>query len=77
MQEFKPCPFCGGKDIFLKYNGSNHGRFYYVECETCGGRTKGICRPWREIDEDNDPYEWDCQQAMTVKRLWERRSVDA
>lgn len=76
MQEFKPCPFCGGPDIFLKYNGSKNGRFYYVECETCGGRTKGVCRSWRDLPSGTleDPHEWDCDAALTVTRLWNRRT---
>lgn len=77
MQDMKPCPFCGGTDIFLRYNGSRNGRFYYVECETCGGRTKGVCRPYNSIPKDDDPHEWDCHEAQTVTRLWNRRVANA
>lgn len=77
MQGFRECPFCGGTDIFLKHNGSKNGVFYYVECETCGGRTKGVCRPWRDIPQGKDEHEWDCYQAMMVARLWERRADNA
>lgn len=78
QSEMKPCPFCGGVDVFVKYNGSKNGLFYYVECETCGGRTKGVCRPWRDVPEkEADPHEWDCQQAMMVSRLWNRRVENA
>lgn len=76
MQAYKPCPFCGGRDVYMKYNGAKNGRFYYIECGTCGGRTRGVCRPYRMI-QDPDLHEWDCEQALNVERLWERRADDA
>ena len=40
MSELLPCPFCGGKAIFVvKSNISNHqgvGFDYNIECSSCG-----------------------------------------
>ena len=70
MQEkLKPCPFCGGDDIYTKYNGAKHGRFYYIECNTCGGRTRGACIPFSEAQE----HEWDNRAVNTVTMLWNQR----
>ena len=44
--------------------------------EFYGGRTRGVCRPYRMI-QDPDLHEWDCEQALNVERLWERRADDA
>lgn len=76
MQELKACPFCGSNEAFLKYNGAKHGYFYYVECTICGGRTRGVCRPWRDVPSGtlDDPDEWTNQYAVTAKKLWNQRS---
>lgn len=76
MQEYKSCPFCGCDDIYIKYNGAKHGRFYYVECQLCGGRTRGACRPYSDIQTPDD-HEWDCTQAKAVGMLWNRRVTNA
>lgn len=41
----KPCPFCGDEDI-QEYNECNH---VWLECPTCGGRTK-MCRTLYEAN---------------------------
>ena len=80
QKEFKPCPFCGAgvENIFIKRNTSKHGIFYYIECAICGGRTRGICRPWSDIKdpekEETHEERWQNDQAMTVSMLWNRRS---
>lgn len=74
MQGIKDCPFCGGSDIFTKYNGSRNGRFYYIECTTCGGRTRGVCVPNKELERID---EWDNNAIDTVSMLWNRRVSDA
>ena len=74
QKELKSCPFCGSDDVFLKYNGAKHGLFYYVECAVCGGRTRGACRPWKDVPDGTDKHEWDCAAAEIVTLLWERRS---
>ena len=71
QSNLKDCPFCGGSDIFLKYNGARHGYFYYVECNTCGGRTRGACLPDGQYSEET---EWDNKAARTVELLWNQRS---
>lgn len=73
QEELKECPFCGSDQAVMKYNGAKHGRFYYIECEICGGRTRGVCRPFRDIPND-DPNEWDNRYAHTAITLWNQRS---
>jgi hypothetical protein len=80
QKEFKPCPFCGAgaENIYIKRNASKNGIFYYIECEICGGRTRGICRPWDQIKEpekeESHEERWQNNQARTVMNLWNRRS---
>lgn len=74
MEKVKSCPFCGSDEIMLKYNGSRHGRFYYMECDVCGGRTRGICVPTKELDGLD---EWNNDAAAKVERLWNRRCENA
>ena len=31
-EEPEPCPFCGGKHLFVNINGNN---FWYVSCKSC------------------------------------------
>lgn len=43
--ELRPCPFCGEKKVKIRADmlpGSRMTRQWYVECESCGGRTAGI-----------------------------------
>ena len=38
MAELKPCPFCGGYDVFVIYNIEKDPpnlKFFRVICETC------------------------------------------
>lgn len=36
-----PCPFCGS-DAEIRNNPSSTGRYYWVECGLCGGKTKAL-----------------------------------
>lgn len=45
QEALKPCPFCGDEDI-QEYNECNH---VWLECPTCGGRTK-MCRTLEEAE---------------------------
>ena len=74
---FMNCPFCGAdsKNVHLKMNTSKNGRFHYVECGICGGRTRGICLPWEFISEsETDTERMNCEQSKAVIRLWNTRS---
>ena len=76
QSKLSSCPFCGSDNVYLKYNGAKHGRFYYVECAICGGRTRGVCRPYTDIPRSDEPdeHEWDCMAAINAEVLWERRA---
>ena len=76
QEEMKSCPFCGGESVELKHNSAKYGWFYYVECVSCGGRTRGICRPRKELPnyDEEDVNEWDNRYADTVVMLWNRRA---
>lgn len=37
--KLKPCPFCGGTNLYYA-----EGRFYAVECGDCGGKVVGAFR---------------------------------
>jgi hypothetical protein len=71
----KNCPFCDGSDIYLKYNGSRYGRYFYVECQTCGGRTRGVCMPNREIPtrKESGVDDFDNRYAVEAMNCWNRR----
>lgn len=34
MEELKPCPFCGGKNVKL-YTYTGVMNYYYIECDDC------------------------------------------
>ena len=42
MNEYKPCPFCGGTDIdYNSETGYNDGGFWsWIECNDCGATAK-------------------------------------
>lgn len=75
-RELKACPFCGSEEIYMKYNGGRFGDFYYAECAICGSRTRGVCRPYKElpIADEEDKHEWDNNAANAVRVLWNQRT---
>ena len=50
MAELKPCPFCGNKDVELRFRTMNLNSdlngmdYYYVECHNCYGTGPWIYR---------------------------------
>lgn len=70
QEDFKPCPFCGSREVYLLFNEAKNGLFYYVGCGTCGGRTRGIFRDYRSV---HDADTMDCSEARKAISLWERR----
>lgn len=70
MEKLLTCPFCGNDQIYTRYNGSRSGRFYYLECDLCGARTRGVCVPFNKLQ---DMDEWDNEAVERVTRLWNRR----
>lgn len=72
-RELKACPFCGGDATYYRKHGGWRARdsvFYWVECETCGAKTK-----MTSIDEDecSDDKEWNNIATRRVASLWNRR----
>ena len=55
MDNFRPCPFCGGDIEIVSDNSVYDGRKYcemeYAECQKCYMRSPSI-----EVDEDNEKY---------------------
>ena len=72
MSELKPCPFCGGKAWYWT-RGTRYGHIAWIECETCGCKTKAVST---KLQVDDAGFE----QSTPVKVLdaiWNRRAYDA
>lgn len=73
LSDLKPCPFCGCETPWLKYNTSRSAfMFYYVECPTCGAKSKTVSRSIHMYDDKDDPL--DCDAAETVVHAWNTRN---
>lgn len=72
--KIKPCPFCGGRDADLvtKWDSRTKSRFYWVECNVCGGRgaSKGVAE-W-----DSEEPNFDSYTALMATRAWNRRAAE-
>lgn len=53
--ELKPCPFCGGMNLYYET-----GRFFGVECADCGGKIVGA---YRTVEEAADA--WNTRKGET------------
>ena len=42
MAELKPCPFCAGIEIMTFSRSGRKGAFAWVECDTCGAKTRCV-----------------------------------
>lgn len=62
------CPFCGGEPIMM-YQHSSNGIFGWIECQTCGGRTKTK----RVYGVPGDPDFYDQFAYNALWTLWTRR----
>ena len=66
MKEYKLCPFCGG-EARQNFNYARNGYVYvFVECDTCGAKTK-VIRIHENYFEADAVYE-------TPQRAWNRRT---
>ena len=74
--ELKPCPFCGGEDVFVHWKGARYGRvIYFVKCEKCGAQTRAFSL-YADIDElKNSPEEWNNSAAFNATESWNRRTA--
>lgn len=69
--ELKPCPFCGGMNLYYA-----EGMFYAVECADCGGKVVGAYRTeeeavkaWnRRVQPTFTPDELDAIRRMFAER---------
>ena len=67
----KACPFCGGEAWFWTKE-SRFGYFAWVECETCGCRTKAVST---RIQADDDGFK-DSTAAKVLGASWNRRKEE-
>ena len=65
--EIKNCPHCGG-ECDLYYQGGRHGYFCWVECCSCGCKSRSFCLGQSVSDDWFDSVP--AQRAATV---WNRR----
>lgn len=67
----KPCPFCGGAaDLVTNWSDRAKARFYWVECDTCGGR--GATKSEAEWNPQTPCF--DGLIALKAARAWNRRT---
>lgn len=72
MMQLDFCPFCGG-DPVLSYRGGTSGVFGWVECSTCGCRTKAKRLYTLEINGEQSPLFWSQQAFVELSAIWNRR----
>lgn len=69
--EFKACPFCGqdAATLYRNYSGRLRKYFVWVECDTCGARSKATA-------EDSDPADenWESAECRRVVGAWNMRA---
>lgn len=71
--DFKPCPFCGNENIHLHYYGNLNSVSYYVKCDICECRTRGVFRKLNGYTDFED-VGFDCDQAHDAVELWNMRA---
>ena len=68
MEDIKTCPHCGGESD-LYYQGGRHGYFCWVECSSCGCKSRSFSLGV------SVPENWDetipAERAVSV---WNRRA---
>ena len=62
------CPCCGGSASFWT-QGGRYGFWAYVQCDTCGLRTKGV----KTDVPANEPDFFDMNAPRILASLWNRR----
>ena len=70
MENLKPCPFCGSKEISAWYRGTRYGRIAFIECDTCGATSK----TFRYYDDNKEFNENDIGAEKAVA-AWNRRAI--
>ena len=71
MAELKNCPFCNGKAWFWT-KGTRYGFIAWVECETCGCKTKAVST---KLQVDDEGFE-ETTPATVIAASWNRRVGD-
>ena len=72
--EPKPCPFCGSSNILGHHVYGKYGWLYYVECSSCGARTKAY-RQINNKDIFDTPYRWEDFGYANAMEAWNRRAT--
>ena len=66
MDELKPCPFCGSKDVDCR--AWTFGSDCYVKCTNCGATIETVV-PWEDMSEEK--HDEACREVLI--ELWTRR----
>ena len=68
--DYKPCPFCGSKEVSLERFYGKYGWFVQCSCEFCGARTRTYRNP---LDAD-DPRFWEHESCDRAIIAWNQRA---
>lgn len=68
MDELKPCPFCGSKEVSLWYKGVRYGKIAFAECDICGAKSKAFSYYSKENE-----FDFDDPGAKKAYYAWNRR----
>ena len=71
MNEIKPCPFCGGTEIYLYTRGVRYGKIAYAKCEVCGATSKAFS--YYDEGKEINPNDIGFQKALAA---WNRRTPE-
>lgn len=77
MSSLKPCPFCGGNEVFINANKGRYGWYVFVRCSICGAESKklGLGEKYNDygVDElrNEEKVLFDCN---TLRDRWNMRA---
>ena len=71
MNELNPCPFCGNKDVEMRFESG--ASFVYCEsCETCGPNSEVVTAAWKAWNMRGDP----AHDAIVNWLEWAKKAVE-